>query len=292
MRIARPLALVAAGLAALILPASPSRAAGGATGSYGLAADTVFTVADAVAYRGRSWEGERIMVLLAGEPLDAAAWSAALDVAGVADRYKDESSYVELELQPDGTWAGTSFALRYDGGMSSGSSYESEFEGSMQAAVGAERVGGRLQAAFPDGARVDVTLDAPLLAPAGEALPDGGGEPAAAARACNAAFAARDLAAVRRACEADSGDIIDSAIRMRADGYEVEDPWTQAGASECDVAAVSGLAVEGGVTRGDEARLQASGGWSEERRCAGEVYLRREDGRWRVSRSAMALVSE
>ena len=85
---------------------SPSRAAGGATGSYGLAADTVFTVADAVAYRGRSWEGERIMVLLAGEPLDAAAWSAALDVAGVADRYKDESSYVELELpsSPEGVY--------------------------------------------------------------------------------------------------------------------------------------------------------------------------------------------
>ena len=277
----------------LALPAAgPARAAGGAQGSYALDAATTFPVADAVAFHRRDWDGERIVVLLSGTPLDLAAWRATLDPEGAAERFKSESSWIELELQPDGAWAGTNYGLRHDGGSSSGSGYSSDFGGSMKATVGAERVEGRLQADLGNGAVVDLTLAAPLLAPTGDPLPAGGGEPGAAVLACNAAFAARDLAAVRRACEPDTADIIDSAIRMRADGYEMEDPWTPAGASECNVAAVAAPTVAGGVARGDEARVEVAGGWTEERRCAGSVHLRREGGKWRVARSGLALVFE
>ena len=65
-----------------------------------------------------------------------------------------------------------------------------------------------------------------------------------------------------------------------------------AGVGECNAAAVSSLVVESGVVRGDEARVEASGGWTEDRRCSGSVYLRREDGRWRVARGALVLVTE
>ena len=293
MRTPLPTPYAAALTLLLALPAGgPAHAAPGAQGTYALDASTTFQVADAVAFHRRGWDGERVIVLLSQTPLDPADWNATLDVAGAADRFKDEASWIELELQPDGTWAGTSFALRYDGGMSSGSRYDPGFEGSMKATVGEDRVGGRLQATFEDGAAVDLTLAAPVLAPSGDPLPAGGGDAGKALAACGAAFAARDLAAVRRACEAQTADIIDSALRMRADGYEMEDPWTPAGVSECDVAAVTGLVVDGGVVRGDEARVEAAGGWTEERRCSGSVYLRREDGRWRVARSALVLVTE
>jgi hypothetical protein len=32
-----------------------------------------------------------------------------------------------------------------------------------------------------------------------------------------------------------------------------------------------------------------AGAWGEDRRCSGSVHLRRADGRWRISRSALAL---
>ena len=287
---------VITGAAALLLLAldapAPAHAAPGAQGTYTLDASTTFQVADAVAFHRREWDGERVIVLLSEAALDAADWNATLDVAGAAERFKDEASWIELELQPDGTWAGTSYALRWDGGMTSGSRYDPGFEGSMKASVGEGRVGGRLKATFEDGSVVDLTLAAPIVVPSGDPLPAGGGDAAKALAACGAAYAARDLAGVRRACETQTADIIDSALRMRADGYEMDDPWTPAGVGECNVAAVTGLAVEGGVTRGDEARVEAAGGWTEERRCSGSVYLRREDGRWRVERSALVLVSE
>jgi hypothetical protein len=290
MHTARPaLRAAAVTLLSLLAPLAPVRAEGGASGTYALDASTVFPVADAVAFHRPSWAGNRLIVLLAMEPLDRAAWEATLDPAGLAERFHDEASWIELELEPDGTWAGTSFGLRHDGGSSSGSQYDAAGAESMKATIGDGRVTGRLQAAFANGSTVDLTLAAPLLAPTGEPLPDDGGEPATSLRACNTAFAARDLPRVERACETSTSEIIASAVRMRAEGYEMEDPWTAAGASECNVAAVTDLTIGGGVVRGDEARVEATGGWTEDRRCAGSVYLRREGGKWRISRSALAL---
>jgi hypothetical protein len=54
------------------------------------------------------------------------------------------------------------------------------------------------------------------------------------------------------------------------------------------VAAVTAPAVAGGLVRGDEARVEVAGGWTEERRCSGSVHLRRDGGKWRVARSGLA----
>lgn len=278
---------------AIALPSAASAAAGkaGATGTYATGPESVLTVVDAVAFSRRGWDGDRVVVLLATAPLAHGDWAATLDPAGLAERYREDTSWVEIELTPDGSWAGSRYTRRWSGGMSSSSSFGT-FDGETpRAAIGDGRVTGTLRHAFGDGTAVDVTLDAPLLAPTGEPLPADGGEPAAAARACNAAFTARDLAAVERACSPSTGDIVESALRLRGEGYEMEDPWTPAGASECDVAAVSGLVVTGGVLRGEEARVDATGGWVDDGRCEGHLYLRRDGGRWRVARSAMVLAA-
>ena len=290
----RPVApfAVALALATTLAAAAPATAEGGATGTYALSPETVLTIVDAVAFRRLAWDGEQVVVLLATAPLDRAKWSATLDPAGLAEAYEDEETWVELEYQPDGTWTASRYGLRYEGGYTSGMSFEPAAAEGMKAVVGDDRVDGKLRASFGDGGAVDLTVAAPLLTPGGEALPADGGEAGAAARACNAAFAARDLPAVERSCEEHTAGVIDSALRMRGEGFEMEDPWTPAGASECTVAALSGLVVTGGVARGDEARLEASGGWTDDQRCAGPVFLRREGGRWRVTRSALALVQQ
>jgi hypothetical protein len=283
------LAAAALAILAALSALAPVHAASGATGTYALGPGTVFPVADAVAFHRQTWDGDRVVVLLSTEPLDQAAWTATLDPDGAATRLQDEASWIELELDPDGNWTGTRYGLRYEGGGSGGSRYDREGAQAMKATVEGSRVTGRLRADFADGSSVDLTLAAPLLVPTGDPLPAGGGEPAAAVRACNTAFAAKDLAGVQRSCEPMTAEIIDSAVRMRAEGFDMEDPWSPAGATECEVAAVAGLTVGGGVVRGDEARVEAAGAWTDDRRCSGSVHLRRADGRWRVSRSALAL---
>lgn len=289
MNVRTPSLSAALVLFAALSALAPAHAASGGTGTYTLGPGMVFQVADAVAFHRHTWEGDRIVVLLAAEPLDHAAGTATLDPDGTATRHHDEASWIELELDPDGNWTGTRYGLRYEGGGVGGSRYDPEGAQAMKATVEASRVSGRLRADFTDGSSVDLTLAAPLLVPTGDPLPAGGGEPGAAVRACNTAFAAKDLAGVQRSCEPMTADIIDSAVRMRAEGFDMEDPWSPAGATECEVAAVAGLTVGGGVMRGDEARVEAAGAWTEDRRCSGSVHLRRADGRWRVSRSALAL---
>ena len=283
-----------AGCVAVLAPplASVGNAAAGATGTYTLDPSAKLDIVDAVAFHRASWEGDGIVVLLATAPLDHARWAATLDPAGFAEEYEGEVSWVELEYRPDGTWTGTRYGLRYDGGSSSGSSYDDAAAAGLAATIGGGKVSGRLRFALDDGSAADLTLAAPLLEPTGDPLPEGGGDVAAAIRDCNAAYAKKDLAGVERSCEEDTGAIIESAVRMRSEGYEWEDPWTPQGASECDVAAIGSPAIGAGVVRGDQARVEVSGGWKESERCGGTVHLRRESGRWRVSRSALRLVSE
>ncbi len=273
--------------ASLIVAAPPPVAAqGAASGSYGFGG-AAFEVVDGVAYETLDWEGTKVVVLLSSVPLDPAQFRGKLDLDGAAEEWKDDSSWIELSFGHDGAWKGTSYALRYDGGMSSGSSFDGSAGDGMKATISGDQVSGTLAADFGEGEVVALTLAVPILRPAGEPIAAGGGDLAEAARACVAAFAAQEISGVKRSCATDVAEIIESALRMRKEGYEMDDPWTQAGASECELAASKAPELGAGLIHGDEARVEVTADWNEEKRCVGPVFLRRDGGRWRVTASRM-----
>lgn len=247
-----------------------------------------FAFQDAVAHRTTDWEGRKVVVVLVDRPLDRAALSRTLDVEGAVAAAKEVGSWAQLEFGEDGTWKGAQYQLRHEGGSASGTKYDGSLAASMKATIEGGRVTGRVRATFDEGHAVDLTLALPITeAPAGTALPADGGEPGQAVRACADAFARKVLPDLQRLCEAGLGELIASAIRQKE-----SDPWTRSWAGECQVAAVSSLTVQDGVVAGDQARVRATGGWDDERRCAGDVFLRRENGAWRVSASRLALTTE
>lgn len=247
-----------------------------------------FAFKDAVAHRTADWEGRKVVVVLFDRPIDRAALTRSLDVEGVVAAAKEEGSWAQLEFGEDGTWKMAQHQLRYQGGSSSGTKFDGAFAATMKATIEGGRVTGKVRAAFEEGYAVDLTLALPITEPpAGTALPADGGEPGRAVRACAAAFASKALPDVQRLCEARLGEFIASAIAQKE-----SDPWTRSWAGECQVAAVSNLAVQDGVVAGDQARVRASGGWDDDRKCGGDVFLARENGAWRVSASRLVLTME
>ncbi|MET0552021.1 MAG: hypothetical protein ABW221_03215 [Vicinamibacteria bacterium] len=264
--------------ALLLAPAG----APGAAGTYAIGGPFAFQ--DAIAFRTADWDGPKVAVLLLEKPVDRSALARTLDVEGVLEAAKEAGSWAQLDFAEDGTWKQARHQLRHAHGSSSGTKYDGAFASTMKATIAGGRVSGRVRADFGAGDAVDLTLGLPIAAPpAATALPADGGEPGLALRACAAAYARKALSEVTRLCQPSLGDFIGSAIRQKE-----SDPWSHSWAGECQVAAVSELKLQAGVTTGDEARLQAEGGWDEEYRCSGDVFLRRENGAWRVTASRLA----
>jgi hypothetical protein len=280
--------IAALGLIFAVAPASTP----GVQGTFAIEG-APFAFQDAVAYRKTDWDGPRIVVLLLEKPCDHAALARTLDVVGLVEAAKEAGSWAALEFTEDGRWTYERHVLRIQGGSSSGSKYDHALAATMKATVQGGSLSGRVRADFGAGSVVDLTLALKVAEPpAASPLPADGGEPGQALRGCSAAFAKRNLADLQRLCSSNLGDIVSSSIRMKAQGMQTDDPWTPVGAGECEVAAVSSLSVGAGVTAGDEARIRASGGWDKERRCAGDVFLRRENGAWRVSASRLAIAEQ
>jgi hypothetical protein len=260
-------------------------------GTYTIGGPFVFQ--DAVAHRKTDWDGPKVVVVLFAQPVDHAALARTLDVDGAVEAAKEAGSWAELEFAEDGTWKMARYSMRSAGGSSGGSKYDPHFAATMKATIQGGRVTGRVHGAFDPDYAIDLTLALPITdPPAGNALPADGGEPGRALRACAAAFAKKNLPDVERLCASNLGGIITSAIRMKADGVDMPDPWTPAGAGQCEVAAVSGLTLGNGVVAGDEAKIKVSGGSDEGRRCEGDVILRRENGAWRVAASRLELMAQ
>jgi hypothetical protein len=273
--------MIHAGIVVALFALAPSGTPG-ATGTYAIGG--AFAFQDAVAFRTADWDGAKVAVLLLDRPLDRAALARTLDVEGVLEAAKEAGSWAQLDFAEDGTWKQARHQLRHASGSSSGMKYDGAFASTMKATIGGGRVSGRVRADFGGGDAVDLTLALPITEPpAASALPADGGEPGQALRACSAAFARKALAEVQRLCEPSLGERIGAAVRQ-----EESDPWSHSWAGECQVAAVSGLTVESGASAGDAAKIHASGGWDEEYRCVGDVFLRRENGAWRVSASRLA----
>lgn len=273
--------MVHAGVVILGLLALAPAGTPGATGTYAIGGPLAFQ--DAVAFRTTDWDGPKIAVVLLERPLDRAALARTLDVEGLIAAAQEEGSWAQLDFAEDGTWKKARHHLRIQGGSSSGTKFDGAHAATMKATVAGGRVSGRVRASFGGGDAVDLTLALPITAPpAGTALPADGGEPGQAVRKCAAAHAGKSLADVQRLCQPSYGELVASAIRQKE-----SDPWSRSWAGECQVAAVSALAVAGGVTAGDEARVRASGGWDDDQPCAGDVFLRRENGVWRVSASRL-----
>ena len=272
-----------------ILALAPAAGTPPATGTY-VIDGAPFAFQDAVAFRKADWEGPGVAVVLLEKPLDHAALAQTLDVEGTVEAAKESASWVQLDFKEDGTWRKARYNVRSAHGASSGSKFDGAFASTMKAQVHDGRVAGRVRAAFAPDFAIDLTLAVPVAEPpAGTALPADGGAPGLGLRACSAAFAKHSLPDLQRACSANLGDIVSSSLRMKSEGTQVDDPWAPAGAGECEVAAVSSLAIDGGVMLGDQARVHVTGGWTEGRRCAGDVFLRRENGAWRVSASRLQL---
>jgi hypothetical protein len=270
-------ALVVLGALALAPAGAP-----GAAGTYAIGGPLAFQ--DAVAFRTTDWDGPKVAVLLLERPLDRAALARTLDVEGVLEAAKEEGSWAQLDFAEDGTWKQARHQLRHASGSSSGTKYDGAFASTMKATIAGGRVSGRVRADFGAGDAVDLTLALPIAAPpATTALPAEGGEPGLAVRACAAAYGRKALPDVLRLCQPSLGDLVGAAIRQKD-----ADPWSRSWAGECQVAAVSELTLTGGAAAGDEARVSAEGGWDEDYRCVGDVFLRRESGAWRVTASRLA----
>lgn len=273
--------MIHAGIVVALFALAPAGAPG-ATGTYAIGGPFAFQ--DAIAFRAADWDGAKVVVLLLDRPLDRAALGRTLDVEGVLEAAKEAGSWAQLDFAEDGTWKMSRHQFRSEGRSSGGSKFDGSVASTMKATIGGGRVSGRVRADFGAGDAVDLTLALPITGPpATTALPADGGEPGQALRACSAAFARKALPEVQRLCAPRLGESISAAVRQKE-----SDPWSHSWAGECEVAAVSSLAVESGASAGDEARVRASGGWDEEYQCVGDVFLRRENGAWRVSASRLA----
>ena len=261
-------------------------------GAYHFSSDSAFTPADAVAFRREDGEGKRVVVLILESKANLPPLSGVLDVeAAVEARKKAAGSWMELIYRENGDWVKTRYTFNRGPASGAGSSYSAEQAPMMKVAIRSGRVTGRLLVTSRAGQRLDFTLDVPVAdSVAGSPLPADGGEPARALRACHAAYAAKKEADLASACSRRLNDVVTSALRMKAQGMDVPDPWAPDGVDTCSAEAISGLEILGGVTAGDEARLAARGKIlreGQEQICRGHVFLRREDGTWRVSASRM-----
>ncbi len=261
-------------------------------GAYHFSSDSAFTPADAVAFRREDGEGKQVVVLLLESKTNLPPLSGVLDVEAAAEaRKKASGSWMELIYRDNGDWVKTRYTFNRGPASGAGSSYSAEQAPMMKVAIRSGRVTGRLLVTSRAGQRLDFTLDVPIEdSAAGKPLPPDGGEPAKALRACHAAYAAKKEADLASACSRRLNDVVTSALRMKAQGVEVSDPWAPDGVDTCSAEAITGLEILGGVTAGDEARLAARGKIlreGQEQICRGHVFLRREDGAWRVSASRM-----
>lgn len=266
-------------------------------GAYHFNSDSAFTPADAVAFRREDGEGRRVVVLLLGSTANLPPLSGVLDVEAAAEARKTAAgSWMELIYRENGEWVKTNYTFNRGPASGAGSSYSREQAPMMKVAIRSGRVTGRLLVTSRAGQRLDFTLDVPIEdSAAGKPLPADGGEPAKSLRACHAAYAAKKEADLASACSRRLNEVVTSALRMRAERIDVPDPWTPDGVDTCSAEAIARLEILGGVTAGDEARLAARGKIlreGQERICRGHVFLRREEGAWRVSASRMDYVPE
>jgi hypothetical protein len=280
-----------------LTPGGPLRAADPPVkGAYLSHADTVFTPVEATAFRREDYDGKHVVVLLLAGKVSQPPIAGTLDVEAAVEARKEEAgSWIELAYREDGSWMKTRYFFKSGGGGSSGSSYSAEQAPQMKAVIVEGRVTGHVTAIPGPGEKLDFTLAVPIEeAAAGQPLPADGGEPAKALRACHAAYAAKK-AALSSACSQRFIDEVTSALQMRAEGIQgVSDPWTPGGS--CNAEKMPGLEIQGGVIAGEEARLQARGkvrtDEGQDRVCGGQVFLRRQNGAWRVSASRMDSVAE
>jgi hypothetical protein len=188
---------------------------------------------------------------------------------------------LELTFGEDGTCYGIDYSLR------GGSGSHGFRAPAMRAAIRNGRITGEVSA-VSDRYELRLTLDIPITEPvASTPLASDGGEPALALRDCLAAFAADDPAGLAAFCARDFVD----ALAQEAQDKIARLERIPGGVIDCSDQATAALEILGGVVAGDEARLTTRftpfGG--EDLSCRGHAFLRRENGRWRVTATRMQI---
>jgi hypothetical protein len=238
-------------------------------------------VKSAIAYRGKSFFDKQDALIVAitnAQMTDAIAdyydRRLALD-----KRIKDaQTGLVFLEFKPDGAFRGFSyyFASGNGCGFCSG-----ETMSSVKLAGG--KLAGSLQSTEKDRA-MNVTLDVPIMSDDhGAALAGDGGAAGAAYLAYHTALLKKDRAALKQALSADLRDTMaDAEKKNDMDGFV---RWLLREHPDKSVKIVKGYA------KGDTAVLVITGE-SSSGKLAGEVMMRKEDGRWRVDDEMTDVVLE
>lgn len=247
-------------------------------------------VVDAFAYFGKAEFGDQtvIKVHLSPHPLDHQALEGSIDFAGELQRQQQEAGHADLDFSEDGTWRGSSFRL--SGGYSCGycsADSPSEQKTKMTFADGRLRGTIRIKSAdYPkkDGLGVSLTLDVAVLTLTGTTpLPRGGGDPAKALVACQAAVKKQDKAAVRRLCFAP-----DDAQMKMTESVTDEGFWPVA-LSERTGVKLTGTKISGGRTKGDQAELYVEGKHEGET-YKGSIFLRKGALGWRYDHDRLSTV--
>jgi predicted SnoaL-like aldol condensation-catalyzing enzyme len=238
-------------------------------------------VRSAIAYRGKSFFDKKDALIV--------AITNAQMTDGIADYYdrrlaldkriKDaQTGVVYLEFKPDGAFRGFSYYF----GTGNGCGFCSgEPMSSVKLSNG--RLAGSVQSTEKE-RTMNVTLDLPVLSDDhGPALAADGGAPGAVYLAYDTALKKRDAAAVRTALSADLRDTMAQAEKKNDfDGFV---RWLLRDHPDKSVRIVKGYA------KGDTAVLVVSGE-SSAGKVAGEVMMRKEDGRWRVDDEMTDVVIE
>lgn len=191
----------------------------------------------------------------------------------IATRFEDaETKVVYFEFDGSGRYLGLSYY--FESGVGCGFCYDSSVKSTARLADG--RFGGRLAYRGED-RRFDVTFDVPVPPRTwGEALPPGGGAPAAAYLDYAAALATGDPKSIR--------PHLDDSTRARWDRHAekgdleayVDYLWDDAHAR------MKEIRITGGYARGDRAVVLFDGSSALIDRLHGEALLRREAGEWRM----------
>jgi hypothetical protein len=238
-------------------------------------------VKSAIAYRGKSFfdKQDALVVAITNAQMTDAIGDYYDRRLALDKRIKDaQTGLVFLEFKLDGTFRGFSYYF----GTGNGCGFCSgETMSSVKLSGG--RLAGSLQSTEKD-RTMNVTLDVPVLSDDhGAALAGDGGAPGAAYLAYHTALLKKDRAALKQALSTDLRDTMASAEKKNdIDGFV---RWLLREHPDKSVRIVKAYA------KGDTAVLVITGE-SSSGKLAGEVMMRKEDGRWRVDDEMTDVVLE
>jgi hypothetical protein len=227
-------------------------------------------------------------VILASVPLDCAAADRELDPVSFLESAIGEAkgAYVSLNVSADGS--------RIDGSWRStepSDAFSFGGQGEVKLTRNDEtRIEGRYRTLEPESFfdkffEFDLTIAVDLLAGslAGEPLPQGGGEPGKAYAAYLKAVAKEDPAGLQKLVVKTRAQEIAQEVEMDAFKAMFELTKSQE---------LKTWTISGGLLKGDRATLDVEGKSFDGDKMRGQVFLRKEDGAWKVADKKIRMVND